>query len=75
MPVAPVPITATRLPVKSTFCFGQRAVWNDCPLKSSRPSMRGKVGVDSGPIAVIRKRQLCCAPLSSVIRQLRVASW
>ncbi len=56
MPVAPVPITATRLPVKSTFSFGQRAVWNDWPLKSSRPSMRGRVGVDSGPIAVIRKR-------------------
>jgi hypothetical protein len=27
--VAPVPITATRLPVKSTFSLGHREVWND----------------------------------------------
>ena len=30
-PVAPVPMTATRLPAKSTGSCGQRAVWNDCP--------------------------------------------
>ena len=44
------------LAVKSTGSFGHRAVWKDVPLKASRPSMRGSVGVESGPIAVIRKR-------------------
>ena len=73
-PVAPVPITATRLPAKSTGSFGQRAVWKDCPSKESRPSMRGRVGVESGPIAVIRKRQVNRLPSSSVMRQLRVSS-
>ena len=62
-PVAPVPITATRLPAKSTGSFGQRAVWNDSPLKLSRPSIRGSVGVESGPIAVIRKRAEAAAVL------------
>ena len=38
----PVPITATRCPVKSTPASGQRAVWNVAPVKSSRP---GKSGV------------------------------
>ena len=33
MPVAPVPMTATRLPAKRTGSFGQRAVWQDCPWK------------------------------------------
>ena len=28
-PVAPVPITATRLPAKSTGSWGQSEVWND----------------------------------------------
>ena len=55
-PVAPVPITATRLPAKLTGSCGQRAVWKDAPLNVSTPSMRGMVGADSGPIAVIRKR-------------------
>ena len=73
-PVAPVPITATRLPAKSTGSCGQRAVWKDAPLKLSRPSMRGSVGVDSGPIAVIRKRVRKRLPSSSVMAQLRVSS-
>ena len=33
-PVAPVPITATRLPAKSTGSFGQRAVWKRSPLET-----------------------------------------
>ena len=73
-PVAPVPITATRLPLKSTGSFGQRAVWKERPSKLSRPSMRGRVGVDSGPIAVIRKRAEKRLPSSSVMAQLRVGS-
>ena len=55
-PVAPVPITATRLPAKLTGSCGQRAVWQDWPWNVSTPSMRGMVGADSGPMAVIRKR-------------------
>ena len=31
MPVAPVPITATRLPSKLTGSFGQLCVWQDWP--------------------------------------------
>ena len=55
-PVAPVPITATRLPAKLTGSCGQRAVWKDSPLNVSTPSMRGMVGAERRPIAVIRKR-------------------
>ena len=73
-PVAPVPITATRLPEKSTGSFGHRAVWNDSPRKLSRPSIRGRVGVDNGPMAVIRNRALCWLPSSSVMLQLREPS-
>ncbi len=73
-PVAPVPITATRLPLKSTGSCGHRAVWKEAPLKLSRPSMRGSVGVDKGPIAVIRKRVRKRLPSSSVMFQLRVFS-
>ena len=73
-PVAPVPITATRLPSKLTGSCGHRAVWKDWPWNVSTPSMRGIVGADSGPIAVIRKRALWRLPSSSVTSQLRVAS-
>ena len=31
-------------------------MWKDWPLKLSMPSMRGRVGAESGPMAVIRKR-------------------
>ena len=36
IPVAPMPTTPTRLPAKSTGSFGQRAVWNNCPLNDGR---------------------------------------
>ena len=54
--VAPVPITATRLPAKFTGSLGQCAVWQDWPLNVSTPAMRGMVGAESTPMAVIRKR-------------------
>jgi hypothetical protein len=73
-PVAPVPITATRLPSKLTGSCGQRAVWQDWPWKLSTPSITGIVGADSGPIAVIMKRALNRLPSSSVTSQFRVAS-
>ena len=55
-PVAPVPITATRLPSKVTGSCGHEQVWQDSPLKLSMPGMFGRVGADSGPTAVIRNR-------------------
>ncbi len=48
MAEAPVPITATRLPVRSTSCF-HCAVWNSSPWKSSRPSISGSFGSESPP--------------------------
>jgi len=73
-PVAPVPMTATRLPSKLTGSCGQRAVWQLWPSKLSTPSMRGIVKADRGPIAVIRKRALCWLPSSRVTPQLRLPS-
>src|SRR4029453_8888854 len=54
-PVAPVPITATRLPSKLTGSCGQRAVWQDWPLKLSMPLILGMVGADNGPVGGDRK--------------------
>ena len=73
-PVAPVPITATRLPVKSTGSLGKRAVWQERPLKSSTPGIVGMVGAERGPMAVTRKRASCVLPSSSVTCQSRVSS-
>jgi hypothetical protein len=55
-PVAPVPITATRLPSKRTGSFGQSWVWQDWPWKVATPGMVGMVAAESTPTAVIRKR-------------------
>ena len=44
MPVEPVPMTATRLPVKPTPSWGHRPVWYRRPPKRSIPSNRGPVG-------------------------------
>ena len=54
--VAPVPITATRLPAKFTGSSGQCAVWHDWPSNVSMPAMRGMVGAESTPMAVISRR-------------------
>ena len=43
---------------------GQLWVWKDWPSKLSMPSMRGIVGADSRPMAVIRKRGVCRLPSS-----------
>lgn len=50
-PLEPVPICATRLPVKSMGDFGQRAVWCCAPRKSSRPGMFGMNGTERLPVA------------------------
>jgi hypothetical protein len=53
-----VPITATRLPAKVTLSCGQFAVWQDWPMNVSIPAMRGMVGAESMPMAVINRRVL-----------------
>ena len=40
-PLDPVPITATRLPARSTGSIGHRPVWSDRPSKRSRPGTSG----------------------------------
>ena len=54
MAEAPVPMTATRLPVRSKSWF-QRAEWKISPSNSSRPSMSGNAGSVSGPTAETTK--------------------
>jgi hypothetical protein len=50
---APVPITATRSPVRSCS-WSHSAEWNAVPSKLSRPGTSGSVGSDSGPCAATR---------------------
>ena len=52
MPVEPVPITPTRLPVRSTPSCGQRPVWYQSPVKLSRPGMSGMLAAEMAPTAV-----------------------
>ena len=47
MPEDPVPITATRLPMKSTFSRGQRAVKYTSPWNASVPGISGVFGADT----------------------------
>ena len=54
MAEAPVPMTATRLPVRSTSWF-HRAEWKISPSNSSSPSMSGSAGSVSGPTAETTK--------------------
>ena len=53
--VAPVPITATRLPARSA-ASSHFAVWMTSPAKSCTPSMSGSRGWERKPVAVSRKR-------------------
>ena len=62
--VAPVPMTATRLPTKLTGSCGHRPVWYASPRKLSTPGMVGMVGADRGPMAVIRNRARARRPSS-----------
>ncbi len=48
----PVPITATRLPVKSTPSCGQVLVKYTSPAKRSVPSMSGTFGIERQPVAM-----------------------
>ncbi len=66
-----MPITATRLPARSTSWF-QRAEWKISPWKPSMPSIAGSLGADSPPAPEIRvvAVQVCSstAPVPSVVR-------
>ena len=57
MPDEPVPITATRWPVKSTPWCGQRPVEYTAPWKRPAPGMSGSLGTDRQPLAMMT----CCA--------------
>ena len=52
MALAPVPITATRLPVRSASA-SHRAEWKRTPAKSVMPSISGRRGSDRLPEPVI----------------------
>ncbi len=60
---APVPMIATRLPVKSTV-WSQRAVCRVMPAKESTPSISGNFGMVSTPLALTRNRAVSASPES-----------
>ena len=64
MPDDPVPITATRLPVKSTASAGQCAVWYTSPANVDRPGKSGVNAADSGPVAITANRAVTDSPVS-----------
>jgi hypothetical protein len=51
-PDDPVPMTPTRLPVKSTPSCGQVPVWNVSPVNDSAPSIAGMLADDRQPVAM-----------------------
>ncbi len=60
----PVPITATRLPVKSTPSCGHQPVWYVSPRKLSRPSISGSLAADRQPVAITTNRASIRPPVS-----------
>ena len=69
MPDEPVPITATRLPVKSTGSFGQSPVCRLTPAKVSAPGNRGRLAVDRQPTAVTTYLAVAMCP--SAVRSVQ----
>ena len=61
-PLDPVPMTATRLPAKSTGVAGHSPVWYDSPRKSSRPGTSGKYGTERTPVAATKNRARSSEP-------------
>ena len=69
-PLDPVPMTATRLPVKSTGVAGHNPVWYDSPRKSSRPGTSGKYGTERTPVAATKNRARISVPwLSTTVQR------
>ena len=50
----PVPITPTRLPLKSTPSWGHRPVWYQSPPKPSSPGMSGMFVAERHPVAMMQ---------------------
>ena len=67
-------MTPTRLSEKSIGSFGHWEVWNETPVKLSRPAKSGTNGADRMPIAVIRNRVCTVRPSSVWTRQQFAAS-
>ena len=74
MPVAPIPITPTRLPVKSIGSLGQRAVWKMRPLNVSCPGNIDESGAESMPVQPIRNCVSIVSPVSVFTVQRPVVS-
>ena len=71
----PVPITATRLPLKSTGSFGHLEVWYHSPPKDSRPGKGGGFGTVSRPAASSTHRAEIVSPwFVSTSQRLRSSS-
>ena len=62
MPDEPVPMTPTRLPVKSTPSCGQRPVWYDAPAKRVEPGNSGDSRADRQPVAMTQNCADDCSP-------------
>jgi hypothetical protein len=71
MPDEPVPITATRSPVRSTPSCGQWPVWYVGPPKRSAPGTSGALDTDRQPVAMIRY----CASIASPVSVRTVQRW
>ena len=62
IPVDPVPMMPTRLPVKSTPSCGHRPVWYRSPVNVSSPGKCGTFGVDRQPTAETKNRAVTWSP-------------
>ncbi len=62
IPVDPVPMSPTRLPVKSTPSFGHRDVWYQGPSNESSPGRSGTWNSDRHPAAETKYRAVTVAP-------------
>jgi hypothetical protein len=73
-PDEPVPITATRWPVKSTPWCGQRPVEYTGPWKRPAPGMSGALGTDRQPLAMMTCWALMLASVLVRMRQRLAAA-
>ncbi len=71
--LAPVPITATRLPAKSKS-WSHSAEWKLAPLKSSSPGTSAYEGFDRPPIPLITTRAVMVSSPFTVTFQSPVSS-
>ena len=72
--LAPVPITATRLPAQCDANDPTRAEWNDGPPNRSRPAMGGNDGRLSWPTALTSTSNRSVWPVPSAPPELDLPS-